>query len=154
MARAADAPRDEPHATAGRASHAITVREHAGWDRHCDAIAHPALYLDEPPRHGSVCARVEDIRVTSLYVGTESQCIGQRVRGVRLIYRPDAGFVGRDGLRYAVQYPAVRRSIAVTVTVAAEQPATSDAGPSNISALPVPARQVAGPVPPCAELLF
>ncbi len=149
---AADAPHEEQFAAAGSANHAIVIREHAGWNANCDAIAHPALYLDEPPRHGSVCARVEDIKISSIYVGTESQCIGRRVRGVRLVYRPDAGFIGGDGLRYAVQYPFRRRSVAVNVTVADEVPVAPV--PSSMAAPPALARQASGPMPTCTELMF
>lgn len=152
VARAADAPHEEQFVAAGSVNHAIVIREHAGWNSNCDAIAHPALYLDEPPRHGSVCARVEDINISSIYAGTESQCIGRRVRGVRLVYRPDAGFVGGDGLRYAVQYPSRRRSVAVNVTVADKVPAA--AVPSSMAAPPAFARQMSGPVPTCTELMF
>lgn len=149
LAHAADTPvRHEQFATAGRANQAITLREHAGWNANCEAIASPALHVDAPPRHGRLCARVETIVVRSLYAGTEDQCIGRRVRGVRLEYRPDADFSGGDDLSYAVQYPSVRRAIAVRVTVAAESAS------QPIAALPPSSRQAAGPVPPCAELLF
>jgi hypothetical protein len=155
VARASDAPaRAEQFAAAGQADRAILVREHAGWNADCDAIAHPALYLDEPPRHGRVCARTGDITIRSLYVGTESQCIGRQVHGVRLVYRPDAGFVGDDGMRYAVQYPSVRRAVSVTVTVSAGAAAAPDAVRSAISAPTPQTRQTSGPVPACAELLF
>lgn len=131
-----------------QADRATVLREHAGWDRNCEAIVHPSLYLNAPPRHGSVCARIENITIKSMVVGTEAQCIGREVRGVRLIYRPDAGFSGGDDLSYAVQYPSVRRAIALRVTVAAERAS------QPVAALPSPPRQAAGPVPPCTELMF
>lgn len=141
-AQAGDTPtRREAMTAAGRVDQTIVVREHAGWNAACDTIA--------SPHHGRVCARAETITVRSLYAGTEDQCIGKRVRGVRLEYRPDAGFSGDDELRYAVQYPSIRRAITVSVTVAAEGAAQPVA-----AALPVPPRQTAGPVPPCMELVF
>lgn len=112
------------------------------------AVAHAA---DTPVRHEQLATAGranQAIVIRSLYAGTEDQCIGKRVRGVRLEYRPDAGFSGGDDLSYAVQYPSVRRAIAVRVTVAAESAS------QPIAALPLPPRQAAGPVPPCAELLF
>lgn len=133
------------------ADRTITLREHAGWNADCEAIAAPALFLDEPPRHGQVCARVDTVVIRQLYAGTEQQCIGRRVRGVRLEYRPYAGFSGGDDLRYAVQYPSVRRVLAVSVTVA-DAPDTVTSQPA--AALPSPPRQAAGPVPLCAELMF
>ena len=117
----------------------------------CGAIAHPALYLNEPPRHGHVCARVENIKVRSMYVGTESQCIGRVVRGVQLIYRPDTGYTGNDDLRYAAQYPSVLRNVSVIVTVTAYPPG---AAPSGVTAPMPQARQPSGPVPACDELVY
>jgi len=64
---------EEQLSKTGQANHPIVIREHAGWNKDCEAIAHPALYLFEPPRHGSVCARIENIKIHSTYVGTESQ---------------------------------------------------------------------------------
>jgi hypothetical protein len=138
---------------AGPAGQPIVLREHAGWNRNCEAIAHPALYLSEPPRHGKVCARVENIEISSMFVGTESQCIGRRVRGVRLIYRADAAYAGKDSVRYAAQYPSVPRAIQVQVTVAANAANSSGAVPSIIVE-PVQLRQAPGPVPDCAEPIF
>lgn len=149
-ARAIDAA-EEQLAKSGQADRTVIIREHAGWDRNCDAVAHPALYLDEPPRHGSVCARLAEIRIQTLAAGTQGQCIGRVVRGVRLVYRPDAGFAGGDGLRYAVQYPSQRKSVAVSIAVTPEPPSATNA---QASVGAPPSHQPAGPVPACAELLF
>lgn len=151
VAQAADTPaRSDRVEAAGAANQIIPLREHAGWNAACEPIAAPALFLDEAPRHGRVCARVDTITIRALNAGTEDQCIGRHVRGVRLEYRAFAGFSGGDDLRYAVQYPSARRAVAVKVTVrreggeAASQPVALDAPPP----------QEAGPVPPCADLLF
>jgi hypothetical protein len=148
------AAQEEQLAKTGHADHPILLREHAGWNKDCDAIAHPALYLFEPPRHGRVCARIENIKIHSMFVGTEAQCIGRQVRGVQFIYRPDAGFTGDDGLRYAAQYPGVLRTVSVIVTVTADPPGAPSAPTSNITAPVPPARQSSGPVPACDELVF
>jgi hypothetical protein len=145
---------EEQLAKTGEVNHPIIIREHAGWNRDCDAIAHPALYLAEPPRHGRVCARVENIKIYSIYVGTESQCIGRVIRGVQLVYRPDAGYTGNDGLRYAAQYPSVLRAVSVLVTVSAFPPGGPSAAPSGMTMPTLQSRQPAGPVPACEELIF
>jgi hypothetical protein len=145
---------DEQLSIAGQADRSIVIREHAGWNRGCEAIAHPALYLSEPPSHGSVCARIEDIKISSMYVGTESQCVGHLVRGVRLIYRPDATYAGDDSLRYAAQYPSVLRTIQVQIAVAAHAAGATGAVPSNVVAPMAQARQAPGPVPACADPIF
>jgi hypothetical protein len=144
---------EEQLSTTGQVNHSILIREHAGWNKDCEAIAHPALYLDQPPRHGSVCARIQNIKIQTMYVGTAPQCVGRMVRGVQLIYRPDAGYAGDDGLRYAARYPTVLRSVSVSVTVAADSGAPS-ATPSNVTTPWEPSRQLPGEVPACEELLF
>ncbi len=152
---AGEAPaQEEQLSQTGKVDHQIVIREHAGWNQDCDAIAHPTLYLDEPPRHGRVCTRIENIKIHSMYVGTELQCIGHVVRGIQLIYRPDAGYTGRDGLRYIAQYPSVLRAVSVFVTMTAHAPGGPTAAPSGITA-PIPqTRQSPGPVPVCEELIF
>jgi hypothetical protein len=145
---------EEQLSKTGEIDHQIIIREHAGWNMDCDAIAHPALYLNEPPRHGHVCARIENIKIHSMYVGTESQCIGRMVRGVQLIYRPDAGYTGNDGLRYAAQYPSALRAVSVMVSVTAYPPGTPNAAPSSMTTPMPQQRQSSGPVPACAELIF
>lgn len=139
---------------AGEVDHQIVIREHAGWNQDCDAIDHPALYLHDPPRHGHVCARIENIKIHSMYIDTESQCIGHVVRGVQLIYRPDAGYVGSDGLRYLAQYPSALRAVSVSVTVTAYPPGARPAAQASIASSMPQARQASGPVPACEELLF
>jgi hypothetical protein len=136
----------------GQADHPILIGEHAGWNKNCDAIAPPALYLYEPPRHGSVCARVEDVKIHVMYVGNVAQCVGRVVRGVQFIYRPDRGFAGDDGLRYAAQYPSVLRTMSVAVTVTAHPPGAPDT--SNIASPLQQAPQSPVPVPACDELVF
>jgi hypothetical protein len=148
------AAQEEQLSKTGQANRPILIREHAGWNMDCEAIAHPALYLFAPPRHGRVCARIENIKIHTMYVGTESQCIGRMVRGVQLIYNPDPGYSGGDGLQYAAQYPSILRAVSVNVTVTAYPPVAPSAAPSNIIApLPQP-RQSLGPVPACDELVF
>jgi hypothetical protein len=145
---------DEQLSRSGQAGHPIVVGEHAGWSSDCDAIAPPTLYLYESPRHGSVCTRVADIKVHAMYVGTESQCIGRVIRGVQFVYRPDRGYTGSDGLRYAAQYPLLLRTLSVAITVAAQSRATPSAVPSNIVDPIPPPPQSATPVPVCDALIF
>ena len=146
--------REENISRSGPADRSVLIREHAGWNEDCKAIAHPPLYLLSPPHHGNVCARAEEIKITSMYVGTESQCVGHMVYGVRLIYRPDPSFVGDDQIQYAVQYPSALRMISVKVTVMPYQARKSGAAPS-VNFAPVTAmRQSPGLVPECADFVF
>jgi hypothetical protein len=143
-------PAQEVIDKSGEADREIVVREHAGWDSACAAIAPPSLHLDAPPLHGIVCARNDDIRIAYIAYGTQSQCIGRTVRGLRLVYRPHAGYAGSDGLRYTVQYPKSRRDVAVSVTVMPPAPATSGAAPASIAVQPL---QAPGAIPPCNDFL-
>lgn len=146
--------REEKLSRSGQADRSVLIREHAGWNEDCKAIAHPPLYLLSPPHHGKVCTRAEEIKIRSMYVGTESQCVGHIVYGLRLIYRPDPSFVGDDRIQYAAQYPSVLRMISVTVTVTPYPARKSDAAPS-VNFAPVTAkRQPPGPVPECADFVF
>jgi hypothetical protein len=131
---------------AGVANRPLLIREHAAWNGDCKAVPYPAVHLDRPPRHGAVCARVTAVTIRTMYTGTESQCIGRVVQGLRLIYFPRPGFAGRDRLRYSVQYPSVRRSVAVRVTVGAEAMAL----PAGAAGAAPGTGQAPGPVPPCA----
>jgi hypothetical protein len=144
---------DEQLSRSGQAGHLIVVGEHAGWSSDCDAIAPPTLYLYESPRHGSVCARVANIKVHAMYVGTESQCIGRVIRGVQFVYRPNRGYIGSDGLRYAAQYPSVRRMLSVAITVAAQSRTAPNTVPSGIVDS-IPERPSTTPVPVCDALVF
>ena len=142
---------EEQLSKTGEIDHQIIIREHAGWNMDCAAIAYPALYLNEPPDHGRVCARIENIKVHSIYIGTESQCIGRVVRGVQLIYRPDPGYAGNDALRYAARYPSILRMVSVMLTLTAYPPG---AAPSSMTTPVRQQRQSSGPVPACDELIF
>jgi hypothetical protein len=136
---------------AGAANRPLLIREHAAWNMDCRAIPYPALRLDQPPRHGAVCARVADITVHSMYAGTEAQCIGRVVQGLRLIYVPQPGFTGHDRLQYSVKYPSAHRSVSVTVTVSAR--AGAELLPLDTVGAAPDTAQMPGPVPPCAAPL-
>jgi hypothetical protein len=150
-ARAAD---ETERALSHGSADPVVIREHAGWDRNCAPIAHPALYLDQPPRHGSVCARIAVIRIRSMTAGTQAQCIGHKVRGVQLVYRPAAGYAGGDAMRYAAQYPSLRKTVAVSIAVEPREATGSDAVASSMIARAPMLRQPPGLVPDCAPLSF
>lgn len=138
---------EEQLVKAGAVNRPLLIREHAAWNMDCRAVPYPALRLDRPPRHGAVCARVADITVRAMYTGTEAQCIGRVVQGLRLVYFPQPGFTGTDRLQYSVRYPSARRSVSVSVTVGAgagaETPLLDTVGAA-------PERgQAPGPVPQC-----
>ena len=129
----------------------VIVREHAGWNRDCKAIAPPPLFLITPPSHGKVCAKAQVITIKSMHAGTESQCIGREVGGLRLIYQPDASYDGEDALVYGVQYASRVHAVAVKVDIGATAPgkaSVADADPALQS------RQTPGPMPTCPQYVF
>jgi hypothetical protein len=138
-------------AKTGKAEQPILIREHAAWDEDCAAVPYPAVRLDEPPRHGALCARIENVTVRYMYAGSVPHCVGHVVRGVRLYYFPRAGFAGSDGLQYSVRYPSADRTVAVTVTVAPGQASTADTKITDIASPLREPRQQPGPVPACSE---
>lgn len=137
----------EPLVRSGDTDSDIVLHDHAGWDRNCAAVAPPAVRLDAPPLHGTVCARSDNIRIEYVSYGTQTHCIGRMVHGVRLIYRPHAGYTGDDVVRYSVQYPKSHRDVSVKVTVL---PATSGAAPARVA---WPPRQDPGPIPACNDFV-
>lgn len=146
--------REEYLSRSAQTDRSVLIQEHAGWNRDCEAIPHPALYLSSPPRHGKVCARLEKIKITSMYAGTESQCIGHMVRGVRLIYQPDEAFVGDDVIQYAAQYPSALRTISVRITVKPNSDRALAISPPEFLVPSAQKAQLPGPVPDCPQLLF
>ncbi|WP_137045375.1 hypothetical protein [Pseudolabrys sp. FHR47] len=129
----------------------IVVREHSGWDRNCEAIPYPPLSLITPPSHGKVCAKAQVITIASMFAGTESQCIGRDVSGVRIIYQPDASYRGEDTLVYGVQYPSRFRAVSVKVNIGATVPATVSVADADVAAQP---KQAPGPMPTCPQYVF
>lgn len=140
---------DEQLIKAGAANRPLLLREHAAWNMDCHGVPYPALRIDRPPRHGTVCARVADITIRYMYAGTESQCIGHVVQGLRLIYVPLPGFAGDDHFQYSVRYPSsARRRVSVIVSVGARVGAATLPA-DTVGAAPETAQE-SGPVPPCA----
>jgi len=129
----------------------VIVREHAGWNMDCEAIAAPPLFLITPPSHGKVCAKAQIITIASMHAGTESQCIGREVSGVRLIYQSDTSHDGEDVLVYGVQYPSRFHAVSVTVDIGAAAPGKVSIADAPLAAQP---RQAPGPMPVCPQLVF
>lgn len=127
------------------------IREHAGWNRNCEAIAAPPLFLITPPSHGKVCAKAQIITIASMQAGTESQCIGRKVSGVRLVYLPESSHHGEDAMVYGVQYPSRFQAISVKVDIGG-----TAFGKVSIEEAPQARRppQLAGPMPVCPQLVF
>lgn len=131
----------------------IVVREHSGWNRDCQAIAPPPLFLIVPPSHGKVCAKAQVITITSMYAGTESQCIGREVSGMSLIYQPDALYDGEDALIYGVQYPSRFRAISVKMSISPTVPPMVSSADTDAN-LVAQSRQTSGLMPVCPQHIF
>lgn len=129
----------------------VTVREHAGWNMDCNAIAAPPLFLIKPPSHGKVCAKAQMITIASVQDGTESQCVGRDVSGVRLIYMSDRSHNGVDVLVYGVQYPSRFQAISVKVDIGGAAPAKVSIEDAPQAGQP---RQMPGPMPVCPQPVF
>lgn len=129
----------------------VIVREHAGWDMDCKAIAAPSLFLITPPSHGKVCAKAQIITIASMHAGTESQCIGREVSGVRLVYQSETSHDGEDVLVYGVQYPSRFHAVSVKVAIDGAAPGKVSIADAPLAVQP---RQMPGPMPICPQLVF
>jgi hypothetical protein len=133
---------------AGRAGDEINLGGHAWWGTtDCTPTEFGEVYLDKAPGHGTVCVRIADVKITLSFSGAP-KCLGRTIRGVRVNYLAESGYVGPDDLSYTVKFTALSRTVAATVNV---RPSTKPALPKD------PAQpktvQPLGLVPPCSALV-
>lgn len=114
----------------------------------CETVI-PALHLDDPPQHGSVCYRIEELdkRAAKWSSGPPGLkgCPNQYVIGVRIFYTSRAGHVGHDRLRYRA---AVRPIQIRVVNIRIHSPVGDSPLDAASSKFEVP--QSRGPIPPCS----
>jgi hypothetical protein len=96
----------------------VVLRTHAHWDGNCRSSTDPQVTWVTEPAHGKVEQTVEMVTAHANVVGGTS-CEGIEMRGVKLTYRPEAGFRGVDLLSYDLRYdmrtPVIRYEFRVTV---------------------------------------
>ena len=136
------------HLTTVTKSHnEVTIRGYARWNKNCDAIEPPQIYLDVPPRNGFVCARTSRVTVRTVCEGNAEYCVGRSMPGIDLIYLPRSRFTVVDVVRYTVKFKAVSLSVDADINVPSDQAATESGGVSPSSEPP----QTQGPIPVCAS---
>lgn len=116
------------------------------WNKACQSVGVPEVILEEAPLHGTVCQQRGMVRANRLLAGGSSHCLQQPMPGVQIVYRSDAGFTGRDTLRYTLKFPRFNHLHRVEIDV---RPLA--AAPGGYAMPPSP-RQQPGPMPICAAL--
>jgi hypothetical protein len=135
------------------AAKAVSILGYSRSNQSCEGIEPPALYLDKPPDHGTICFRPGNIKLSEAIVGGLTHCLGRTIRGVSVIYLPRWGYIGPDDVRYTVVFPQARQSVYVDLTVLSSQSGSSGAVPPDISAPAMESPQSPGPMPACTALV-
>jgi hypothetical protein len=101
-----------------QADQPVVLRTHSHWDGNCRSSTDPRITWVTEPAHGNVDQTVEMVTAHANAVGN-TNCEGMEMRGLKLTYRPEAGFRGVESLIYDVRYdnrtPVIRYEFKVTV---------------------------------------
>ena len=122
------------------------IGEHARWNDMCRAFDAPPVTLERAAIHGSICVRHDLIAPVQSRSGRAVNCIGRRLNGVLIIYRPQANFVGTDSVRYGLDFPEGRVSREINIDI---QQSTG-AAPDFFLGIPATAARAGDRVPECA----
>jgi hypothetical protein len=116
----------------------------------CENKKLPEINLNIPPAGGTVCMRPGMGTLHKVWSGKVQHCIGKKMFGALVIYRPFGSFTGLDTMQYTVGAgvePWQSRTYEVEITVEA-----GEATPPAASSAP-PEPQKAGPMPECPPLV-
>ena len=117
------------------------------WNKTCQSVGAPEVWLDSAPANGFVCVRTGMVRPRNLLFGGAAHCLQTPMEGVQIVYRSRSGFRGADAVGYTLKFPRGTRSLTVDIDV---MPATGGAirPPDSLSE-----RQPSGRAPECAALV-
>jgi hypothetical protein len=135
------------------AGHDVLVDGYARADNNCQGIDPPQIMIEQPPEHGTVCFRRDDLVLRTTMENNLVHCLGRKVSGFSVIYLSRRDYKGADRFRYTVRFPTVEHSIDVTLNVLPEWRASLMAVPADVSAAAGETRQRAGPIPACTALV-
>jgi hypothetical protein len=116
----------------------------------CETRKLPEIDLNVPPAGGTVCMRPGVGHLQNVWGGNVQHCIGKKMFGALVIYRPFGSFTGLDTMQYTVrggEEPWRTRTYEVEITVEAGEataPGASSAPPES---------QKPGPMPECPPLV-
>lgn len=97
----------------------VLVRTHAHWDGNCQANTLPTIRWLAQPQHGRVDIEEGEVTAGGNWAGG-TPCKGVKMRGLRLVYQPAAGFRGTDAFSYEVRYDAKLPTAKVEASVSVE----------------------------------
>ena len=122
------------------------IGEHARWNELCRALDAPLVILERASLHGSICVRHDLVTSIQTRSGRAANCIGRRLNGVLIVYRPKPGFSGTDTLRYGLEFPegVVSREISIDIQ------ARSGVMPEFFLDVPMAVPRIGDRIPECA----
>jgi len=135
------------------ADHDVVILGYGRSNQNCESVDPPGLYLDKPPDHGTICFRVNDIKINEAIVGNLKHCVGRNIRGVTVVYLPRWKYIGLDDARYTVVFPQARHSVYVDLTVLPDRPGSPSVAPADINTPAAESSQSPGPIPACTALV-
>lgn len=99
----------------------------------CELKQPPPIFIDRPPRHGTLCSVIRLSRTEPSVVGGAKRCAGQLVNAPQIVYLPRGNYVGPDDMHYVVKFPTADYGVEVTVTIQPADPTRPATVPRDIS---------------------
>jgi hypothetical protein len=133
-----------------QAGHDVVIFGHARWNNDCSVKEIGEVSLDMAPRHGIVCVRFGEINIRQAFRGGTG-CIGQNIRGVRVVYYANSGPAATDELQYTVRYTDWHRTGRALIDIRPGR--RSSALPKDLVDMPPGYTQPLERVAPCSPLV-
>src|SRR5262245_58498059 len=86
--------------------HDVIVKGYAWVDGDCKMLQSPPIFVDRPPRHGTLCSIIAPARLDPPVVGGTGRCVGRQVNTIQIVYLPKTEYIGADDTHYIVKFPA------------------------------------------------
>ena len=144
----ADVASAESVVAATKSGTEVRLRGYARWNKDCESIDPPEIYVELPPKNGFICARVSKDIVRIIREG-KAQCVGRSIRGISVIYSPRPNFDGTDNARYTVSFNEVRLTVEAEIRVDNNHSSSEQGRKFS----PSESTQTEGPIPVCAALV-
>jgi hypothetical protein len=131
----------------------VFVKGYAWVNRDCEVMPPPPIFIDRPPRHGTLCSVVALSRLDPPVVAGSMRCVGRQIDVPQIVYLPKPNYIGQDDAHYVVKFPTADYGVKVALTVMPKnstQPATV---PRDISEALSNKMQPPGLLLPCAALV-
>jgi len=91
------------------------IGSHAKWDRRCQPLTMPTVFVTQPPANGRISTRAAT-KIAKGSVGG-AVCDGREFPAIAVYYAPKSGFRGVDVVRYTADYGTSQTENTVTIDV-------------------------------------